>query len=141
MLPRGIVCARVGRFVALEPFELDGAAYGGLIGPVTDAARLVSLYAHDGTVGGVRVLSPETVRAMVTISLPGKPFDLGLGWFRPHDDQGPAVEHLGGGMGFFNVLRVDPSTGRGVAVMSNTTRHWAIAAFADRAVEAARSGS
>jgi CubicO group peptidase (beta-lactamase class C family) len=138
MLPRGIVGPRAGRFVTLEPFELDGAAYGGLIGPVTDAARLVALFANGGTVDGNRLLHADTVRAMVTVSLGGKPFDLGLGWFRPRGDDGPAVEHLGGGMGFFNLLRVDPTTGSGVAVMSNTTRNWEIAALADRALRAAR---
>jgi hypothetical protein len=37
-------------------------------------------------------------------------------------------------MGFWNVLRIDPSTGRGVAIMSNTSRRWDIAAVADEAV-------
>jgi hypothetical protein len=39
LLPEGIVRARTGKLIALAPFELDGAAYGGLIGPVTEAAR------------------------------------------------------------------------------------------------------
>jgi CubicO group peptidase (beta-lactamase class C family) len=131
VLPRDFVGARSHDFVALEPFELDGAAYGGLIGPMTDAARLVALHANEGSVDGTRLLGPETVRAMTTINTLGKRFDLGLGWFRPSGDFGPCVEHLGGGMGFFNALRINPSRGHGVAVLSNTTHRWAVEPFAD----------
>ena len=133
-LPPGIIGERSGKLVALEPFELDGPAYGGLIGPVVDAARLVALHCNDGTVAGRQLLSPRSVREMSAIVTRGKPYDLGLGWFRPRGESGPHVEHLGGGMGFWNVLRIDPTTGRGVAVMSNTSRRWDIAAFGDDAV-------
>lgn len=33
VLPRDLIGVRTGKYVALTPFELDGAAYGGLIGP------------------------------------------------------------------------------------------------------------
>ncbi len=141
LLPEAILGARTGKFVGLEPFELDGAAYGGLIGPATEAAQLIALHAHGGTVNGTRVLTPQSIAAMTTVATPGRPYDLGLGWFRPHDDHSPQVEHFGGGMGYWNLLRLNPQTTRGAAVMSNTTRHWNITAFADAAVElAARSG-
>ena len=39
LLPPGLLGTRHGKLVALDAFELDGAAYGGLIGPVEDAAR------------------------------------------------------------------------------------------------------
>jgi CubicO group peptidase (beta-lactamase class C family) len=146
-LPPGIVGERSGKLVALEPFELDGAPYGGLIGSVMDAARLVALHCNDGMFAGRRLLTPHSVRAMADIATKGKPYDVGLGWFRPRRELGPHVEHFGGGMGFWNVLRVDPTTGRGVAVMSNTTRRWNIARFADDATaetlgaRASQSGS
>lgn len=44
LLPPGILGAPAGRFLAFERFQVDGAAYGGLIGPVDDAARF--LHAH-----------------------------------------------------------------------------------------------
>jgi CubicO group peptidase (beta-lactamase class C family) len=141
VLPPDFVGPRAGDFVALEPFELDGAAYGGLVGPMTDGARLVALYANEGAADGTRLLAPATVRTMTTINLSGKRFDLGLGWFRPAGARGPCVEHLGGGMGFFNVLRIDPTRGRGVAVMSNTTRRWAVEPFADAAMAGANTKS
>jgi hypothetical protein len=33
------------------------------------------------------------------------------------------VEHLGGGAGFFNLIRIYPSRGVGIAVMGNVTRY------------------
>jgi CubicO group peptidase (beta-lactamase class C family) len=137
MLPTGILGHRSGKLVALEPFEVDGGAYGGLIGPVTDAGKLVALHCNEGVVDGRRLLDGASVRAMCTITTRGKPYDLGLGWFRERGAPGPHVVHYGGGMGFWNVLRYDPTTGRGAAVMSNITSRWAIARFADEAVSAA----
>ncbi|PRY51709.1 CubicO group peptidase (beta-lactamase class C family) [Geodermatophilus tzadiensis] len=124
-LPAGIVGDRHGEQVALRPFRVAGPGYGGLIGTAPDAARLLRLHLADGTIDGSRVLSPETARAMRTITTPGRPFDLGLGWFRrPADrDAHPAfVEHWGTGGGFWNAMRLYPGLGLGVVVMANTTR-------------------
>ena len=134
VLPYGLLGARAGSYVSVGSFEVDGAAYGGLIGPVSDAARFLALFTNRGTVGGLRILRPQTVEAMTTIATPGRPYDFGLAWFRPHDEPTATVEHLGGGMGYWNVLRLDPTSDRGAVVMSNTTRHWDIAAFADAAI-------
>ncbi len=135
VLPHGIAGPRAGGFVTLEAFELDSAAYGGLIGPVSDAARLVALYANRGSADGTRLLRPDSVDAMTAIRTRGRPYDLGLGWFRPHQDGFLGVEHLGGGMGYWNLLRLHPHNGRGAAVWSNTTDRWNITAFADAAID------
>jgi hypothetical protein len=39
------------------------------------------------------------------------------------DADPPFVEHLGGGAGFFNVMRLYPSLGLGAVVMGNATRY------------------
>lgn len=121
-LPPGTVDGRVDRWLSYRPFRVDGAAYGGLIGSVTDAARFVrSHLAASG--GGRRLLDPALVAAMQQITTPGKPYDHGLGWFRPRQDrQGRQrfVEHLGGGLGVYNTMRVYPDLGAGVVIMSNT---------------------
>jgi CubicO group peptidase (beta-lactamase class C family) len=126
-LPAGLVGARHADQVGLRPFRVVGAGYGGLIGPVTDAARLLRLHLADGVVDGVRVLRPETARLMRDIRTPGRPFDLGLGWFRrPADrDATPAfVEHWGTGGGFWNAMRLYPGLDLGIVVMANTTRRY-----------------
>ena len=124
-LPPGIEGSRSGDLVALRPFRVVGAGYGGLIGSVTDAARLLRLHLADGQVDDVRILRPESARAMRDIRAPGRPFDLGLGWFRRRADRtaDPGfVEHWGTGGGFWNALRLYPALGVGIAVMANTTR-------------------
>jgi CubicO group peptidase (beta-lactamase class C family) len=126
-LPRHLVGARHGEHVALRRFRVVGAGYGGLIGSVTDAARLLQLHLADGVIDGNRVLRPGTARAMRRIATPGRPFDLGLGWFRrPADrDAVPAfVEHWGTGGGFWNAMRLYPDLDLGVVVMANTTRSY-----------------
>jgi CubicO group peptidase (beta-lactamase class C family) len=124
-LPGWIVGERHGDHVALRPFRVAGAGYGGLVGPVTDAARLLRLHLADGTIDGTPILTPATARTMRTISTPGRPFDLGLGWFRRPADRNarPAfVEHWGTGGGCWNAMRLYPELGLGVVVMANTTR-------------------
>ena len=124
MLPRGIVGSRAGRWLTFRPFLVNGASYGGLVGPVTDAARVVLAHANGGIVDGTRILSESVAVEMQTISMQGKPFDLGLGWFRrPKDrDHHPSfVEHYGGGGGYHNLMRLYPEPGVGVVVMGNST--------------------
>jgi CubicO group peptidase (beta-lactamase class C family) len=96
------------------------------VGSLDDAARFLRMHVNDGELDGVRVLTARSAREMREITCRGARFDLGLGWFRPAKQRNadPAfVEHLGGGAGFFNVLRVYPTRGVGVAVMGNTTSY------------------
>lgn len=125
-LPGGIVGGRQGRYVSLRSFYVDGAAYGGLVGDVEEAARLVLLHMNGGKVDGMRLLSLESVAMMQRITPRGGERDFGLGWFRSHgaEHRRPTfVEHLGGGSGFFNVMRLYPEESLGVVLMGNTTRY------------------
>jgi CubicO group peptidase (beta-lactamase class C family) len=125
-LPRGIVGARAGRWERFRPFLVNGAAYGGLVGPVTDAARVVLMHANGGQLDGTRVLSERAVREMHTISIAGRPFEHGLGWFRKPEDrdrQPRFVEHYGGGGGYHNLMRLYPDANVGVVAMGNSTAY------------------
>jgi CubicO group peptidase (beta-lactamase class C family) len=125
MLPAGIVGRRAGRFVGFEPFVLDGAAYGGLVGSSPDAARFAAAHLGQGAFEGARVLAADSAARMQRIETSGRPYDVGLGWFRPHGatDTPSFVEHLGGGAGFFNVMRLYPERAVGVVVMGNATKY------------------
>ncbi len=126
MLKRWVIGRPVGRWISLNRFLLDGQAYGGLIGSVTDAARFVRMHLRDGELDGIRVLDASSAREMRDVRSQGKRFDLGLGWFRPSNARAadpPFVEHLGGGAGFFNVIRIYPTRDVGVAVMGNATKY------------------
>lgn len=120
VLPHGVVGRRVGDRLALRPFLVDGAAYGGLVGDVLDAGRFLRLHLTDGDADGIRVLAPGTAERMRRIG-PGAGH--GLGWSRgPGEGRQRSVQHLGGGMGFWNLIRLYPDLGLGVAVMTNGTR-------------------
>jgi CubicO group peptidase (beta-lactamase class C family) len=122
LVPAGVAGDRHGRYLALNPFAVDGPAYGGLTGDVLDAGRFLRMHLRDGELDGTRILVPQTARRMRTIDQPGKPFDHGIGWFRrPTNGPGDWVEHLGTGAGFWNVMRLYPGRGLGVVVMSNST--------------------
>jgi CubicO group peptidase (beta-lactamase class C family) len=129
LLPRGIVGGRASGYTAFEPFLVTGAAYGGLVGTVTDAVRLAAahLASDDASPGGHRLLTAHTLRLMRSIDHPGKPFDHGIGWFRKRADadrQPDFVEHYGTGGGFWNAMRIYPSQGLAMVAMTNTTTAW-----------------
>ena len=126
LLPRWVIGEPFGRWVSLNPFLLDGQAYGGLVGSLEDAARFLRMHLRDGELDGEQILQPDTAQRMREIVVPGRRFDLGLGWFRraSHRANDPSfVEHLGGGAGFFNVIRIYPTRGVGIAVMGNATKY------------------
>ena len=125
-LPRGVVGARREDYVTFNPFYVNGPAYGGLVGAVDEASRLVRLHLNGGQVGGTRLLSSGSVEAMRRVVPRGGKRDFGLGWFRSHEARHhrPAyVEHLGGGAGFWNVMRIYPEESLGVVVMGNATSY------------------
>ena len=121
ILPPGIVGERHGRYMAYRPFYVNGPAYGGLVGGVDDVVRLALLHLNGGTVDGVELLSARTTAAMQQTTPRGGRYDFGLGWRRPH--RADFIEHLGGGSGFFNVLRLYPEMRLAVVLMGNTTRY------------------
>jgi CubicO group peptidase (beta-lactamase class C family) len=125
-LPRGIVGPRQGRYVSFEPFYVKGPAYGGLVGSVQEAARFLMLHLNGGEMNGTRLLSAESAAEMRRVTPRGGKRDFGLGWFRSHEAEGrrPAfVEHLGGGAGFWNVMRIYPEESLGIVLMGNTTSY------------------
>ena len=121
VVPKGIVGPVQGRWMTLNPFLVNGSAYGGLVGPVTDAGRFLAMHANDGELDGTRILSPQAAQAMRQLDARGRQLDVGLGWFRRKKDRGDFVEHLGGGAGFWNVMRLYPRTGTGFVAMGNAT--------------------
>jgi len=68
----------------------------------------------------------ESVTEMRRIVPIGGKRDFGLGWFRSREarDRRPAfVEHLGGGAGFWNVMRIYADESLGVVMMGNSTSY------------------
>ena len=124
MVPAGIFDHRTGKLWALSRFCVEGAAYGGLIGSVEDAARFVRLHIGAADERSRSVLSAEGVAAMQELTARGRKLDVALGWF--HRDADPDRgqrywEHLGGGGGFFNTMRIYPDLNLGLVAMGNRT--------------------
>ncbi len=137
LLPHWVIGRPEGRWLSLNRFLLDGQAYGGLVGSLEDAARFLRMHLRDGELDGIRILEENSARLMREIGMRGRRYDLGLGWFRPanrRDADPPFVEHLGGGAGFFNVIRIYPTRAVGVAIMGNATKY-DIDAVADLALQ------
>ena len=125
-LPSGLVGHRVAGRSALNPFLINGAAFGGLIGTVTDAARLAAVHAAQPH-HPERLLPHDEIESMRTIASPGKRFDHGIGWFRKPDDahRTPGfVEHYGTGCGYWNAMRIYPERRLAMVAMTNTTYAW-----------------
>ena len=123
VLPRGTVGARTGRWVGYRPFRLHGAAYGGVVGPVGDAARFAAAHLNRGELDGTRVLDGSSVDLMQRVATSGRPYDVGLGWYHPVKARNRSprfVEHLGGGLGVYNSMRLYPDLDLGVVVMANS---------------------
>ncbi|MCB5293983.1 hypothetical protein [Arthrobacter sp. SO3] len=101
LLPAGIAGDRHGPYLSLNPFYVDGPAYGGLVGDVLDAGRFLRMHLRDGELDGTRILSPK--------------------FRRPTQTRGHWVEHFGAGAGFWNVMRPYPDRGLGIVARSNGT--------------------
>jgi CubicO group peptidase (beta-lactamase class C family) len=125
VLPRWVFGARADGFVALNRFYLNGAAYGGLIGSAADAAVFLQAHLNGGAVEGQRILSPQSVALMQTVTAYGPSLAVGLGWFRRNDirNTDSFLEHLGGGGGYFNVMRLYSRSSVGVVMMGNSTSY------------------
>ena len=121
LLPKGIIRGTSGRFLAFNRFYVDGAAYGGLIGSAADAARFMAAHLGGGELDGARILSREGVGAMQSIQARGRRLEVGLGWTRRGGEA--HLEHLGGGGGFWTMMRIHPGIGLGILTMGNATRY------------------
>lgn len=121
-IPAALLGPRHGRHRSLRPFHVDGAGYGGLVGPVLDVSRLLRLHLGDGEIDGHRMLSAKAIRSMQHITAHGRRLDHAIGWFRRRaDGDDEYLEHFGAGAGFWNVMRIYPQRGIGIAAMANTT--------------------
>lgn len=103
-----------GGWIGLEPLQLEGLAYGGLVGSLRDLVRFGRLHLGEGTLDGERVLSDETLRAMRPAQdAPAGQYGLGFeslggGWIGHHGQAG----------GYRASLRVHPVRGVGHASLA-----------------------
>ena len=134
LVDRRIFGATRGGYTAFHRFLIDGAPYGGLLGPVSELGNFLQAYLGGGTFQGRRLLEPSSIAEMLTPqrSYHGEEFStrghempklVGLGWHLAGDGETRSCYHLGGGAGYRSELRLYPSLGYGIAVMGNETSY------------------
>ena len=113
----------VAGYQELRPFTVDGIPHGGLNGPVDCLLRFGRMTLRDGEGENGRVLSAESVKAMLTPTklTDGTPTRIGLAWSLGTIDGEPFADHDGGGGGYRAELRIYPGRGYAVAVLGNET--------------------
>jgi CubicO group peptidase (beta-lactamase class C family) len=123
-----------------KPFLLDVNSYGGAMGSVYDATKLLRALLNEGRLDGRAILSPVTVRrflddgwvragssSVAPPSLRRQGMQHGMGfWVFPEGEGntlelGRMHEHTGAGPGFATILRLYPGRNLGVAVLANGT--------------------
>lgn len=105
--------------------ELDGAPYGGLIGPAGDLAKFLGAHINYGEWEGRRILAPATVVEMqtpMTTSM-GLPLRHALGWHTDTIEGERFFNHMGKGGGYRPAVRIWPGRRYGVVILTNRTRY------------------
>lgn len=134
LLDRRLFGSTRSGYTAFRPFLIDGAPYGGLLGPVSELGSFLQACLGGGAHQGCRVLEPGSLAEMLTPQrdLRGQPLRtsrrtpgayMGLGWHLTGEGETRSGYHIGGGAGYRSELRIYPALGYGIAVMGNETAY------------------
>jgi CubicO group peptidase (beta-lactamase class C family) len=134
LVDRRIFGASRNGYTAFHRFLIDGAPYGGLLGPVADLGNFLQAYLGGGTFNGRRLLEISSITEMLTPQRNhrgeefstgghGTPQSIGLGWHLDGSHEMRSCYHLGGGAGYRSEVRIYPHLGYGIGVMGNETSY------------------
>ncbi len=117
---RRLIRSRIGSLIELAPYDLDTAAIGGLVGPVTGFLPFVLAQLN----GGRGILSQASTALMQTLQARGRAgiearFGVGLGWKIGETAGRRFLNHEGGGAGFTSETRIYPREGLGMVIAMN----------------------
>ncbi|MFI4988063.1 MAG: serine hydrolase domain-containing protein [Alphaproteobacteria bacterium] len=117
---RRLFGARLGGLVELRPYDVDTAAIGGLVGPVTGFLPFLSAQ----LAGGSGILGPSSTALMQALQARGRAgveakLGVGLGWKLGEASGRPFLNHEGGGAGFTAEARIYPREGLGIVIAMN----------------------
>jgi CubicO group peptidase (beta-lactamase class C family) len=134
LVDRRIFGASRNGYTAFHRFLIDGAPYGGLLGPVADLGNFIQAYLSGGAFNGLRLLKTSSIDEMLTAQRNnrgeelstgghGAPQRIGLGWHLDGSHEMRSCYHLGGGAGYRSEVRIYPHLGYGICVMGNETSY------------------
>ena len=102
------------------PIARNSNPAGGVSANVDELLRFAKMHMQDGELEGVRVLQPESTRAMRARETTAGPFTTwGLGWSRRDVDDTLIIEHGGATNGFTARLTTVPERGFAIAILTN----------------------
>jgi CubicO group peptidase (beta-lactamase class C family) len=114
---------------ATDTVTLRDVPAGGLFSNVEDLARFMRMVLGEGAIDGARLLTRESVRAMMTPQFAESPLDFGqqfgLGWMLsgiPIHGAGRVVWHNGGTKTFISQMALLPEKKLGVVVLANADK-------------------
>jgi CubicO group peptidase (beta-lactamase class C family) len=112
-----------GRYVALRPFLVNGAPYGGLVGNALDMVRFATAFLDPSDLKAKGVVAESSWASMMApgIDNSGRSMPIGLGWHLGTIDGQKCAGHLGGGGGFRSEVRLYPDLHRAAIVVANET--------------------
>jgi CubicO group peptidase (beta-lactamase class C family) len=134
LVDRRIFGASRNGYTAFHRFLIDGAPYGGLLGPVAELGNFMKAYLSGGTFNGRRLLEPASIAEMLMpqrnnsgekLSTGSREISqsIGLGWHLDGNEETRSCYHLGGGAGYRSEVRIYPHLGYGICVMGNETSY------------------
>jgi CubicO group peptidase (beta-lactamase class C family) len=134
LVDRRIFGATRHGYTAFHRFLIDGAPYGGLIGPVSDLGAFLRIYLSGGAFHGRRLLDPSSIAEMLTPQRNARGEELetgshepsgriGLGWHLAGEGDMRSAYHIGGGGGYRSELRIYPHLDHGIGVLGNETSY------------------
>ncbi len=134
LVDRRIFGASRNGYTAFHRFLIDGAPYGGLLGPVAELGNFMKAYLSGGTFNGRRLLEPASIAEMLMpqrsnsgekLSTGSREMSqsIGLGWHLDGNEETRSCYHLGGGAGYRSEVRIYPHLGYGIGIMGNETSY------------------
>ncbi|MBN1453594.1 MAG: beta-lactamase family protein [Anaerolineales bacterium] len=117
---RWVIGERIGRLVAMRPYDLDSVPIGGLIGSVLQFAPFLIAHLNNGK----GILCAESALQMREMAATGQAgFDakigMGLGWKIGESNGAQFFNHEGGGAGFATETRIYPDKRLGIMLLTN----------------------
>lgn len=101
-----------------KDMQVDGAAYGGLMGNTKGFARYLQALLREEAPFTAEITGPLFTQQK---TLDGQAIPMALSWFKGELGGEPYFDHAGGGGGYYCELRVYPKSRRASVIMFNRT--------------------
>jgi CubicO group peptidase (beta-lactamase class C family) len=131
-----------GRFTIVERYDFDHRGASAVWSTPNDLARFVLMHMNGGELDGVRVLKPESVLSMQTLSSESQPgVGTGIGWAVGPYLGHQCFSHSGGMPGVSTMVRVFPRQKAATIVLTNSDDRTMAGEVTSRIVRAMLGGN